>query len=77
DWFSLASRNLDSAESKNKKLISGKIISSLFLGSRVEYKIQTEQTENQILTVDLASINPKIETGANVTLEILRQIEIG
>ncbi|MCI6798961.1 MAG: ABC transporter ATP-binding protein [Spirochaetia bacterium] len=77
DWLTVNEGILNSAESKNKKLISGKIISSSFLGSRVEYKIQTEQTENQILTVDLASINPKIETGANVTLEILRQIEIG
>lgn len=77
DWLTVNEGILNSAESKNKKLISGKIISSSFLGSRVEYKIQTEQTENQILTVDLASINPKIETGANVTLEILCQIEIG
>lgn len=77
DWLTVNEGILNSAESKSKKLISGKIISSSFLGSRVEYKIQTEQTENQILTVDLASINPKIETGANVTLEILRQIEIG
>ena len=77
DWLTVNEGILNSAESKNKKLISGKIISSSFLGSRVEYKIQTEQTENQILTADLASINPKIETGANVTLEILRQIEIG
>lgn len=77
DWLTVNEGILNSAESKNKKFISGKIISSSFLGSRVEYKIQTEQTENQILTVDLASINPKIETGANVTLEILRQIEIG
>ena len=74
DWLTVNEGILNSAESKNKKLISGKIISSSFLGSRVEYKIQTE---NQILTADLASINPKIETGANVTLEILRQIEIG
>lgn len=77
DWLTVNEGILNSAESKSKKLISGKIISSSFLGSRVEYKIQTEQTENQILTADLASINPKIETGANVTLEILRQIEIG
>ncbi len=77
DWLTVNEGILNSAESKNKKLISGKIISSSFLGSRVKYKIQTEQTENQILTADLASINPKIETGANVTLEILRQIEIG
>ena len=77
DWLTVNEGILNSAESKNKKLISGNIISSSFLGSRVEYKIQTEQTENQILTADLASINPKIETGANVTLEILRQIEIG
>ncbi len=77
DWLTVNEGILNSTESKSKKLISGKIISSSFLGSRVEYKIQTEQTENQILTVDLASINPKIETGANVTLEILRQIEIG
>lgn len=73
DWFSLASRTLDSAENKNKKLISGKIISSSFLGNRIEYKVQTE---SQILTVDSSSINPKIKTGENVTLEILRQIEI-
>ena len=77
DWLTVNEGILNSTESKSKKLISGKIISSSFLGSRVEYKIQTEQTENQILTADLASINPKIETGANVTLEILRQIEIG
>lgn len=77
DWLTVNEGILNSTESKNKKLISGKIISSSFLGSRVKYKIQTEQTENQILTADLASINPKIETGANVTLEILRQIEIG
>ena len=77
DWLTVNEGILNSAESKNKKLISGNIISSSYLGSRVEYKIQTEQTENQILTADLASINPKIETGANVTLEILRQIEIG
>ncbi|MGN0730908.1 MAG: ABC transporter ATP-binding protein [Treponema sp.] len=73
DWLTVNEGILNSTESKNKKLISGKIISSSFLGSRVEYKVQTE---NQILTADLASINPKIETGANVTLEILHQIEI-
>ncbi|MDY4210919.1 MAG: ABC transporter ATP-binding protein, partial [Treponema sp.] len=45
DWLTVNEGILNSAESKNKKLISGKIISSSFLGSRVEYKIQTEQTE--------------------------------
>ncbi|MGN0730228.1 ABC transporter ATP-binding protein [Treponema sp.] len=76
DWLTLIPETLNSEEHKNKKLLSGKIISSSFLGSRVEYKIQTEQTESQILTAELSSINPKIETGTNVTLEILRQVEI-
>ena len=73
DWFSLASRNLDSAESKNKKLISGKIISSSFLGSRVEYKVQTE---SQILTVDFESIEKRLEIFQTVTLCILKMVEI-
>ena len=73
DWFSLASRNLDSAESKNKKLISGKIISSSFLGSRIEYKVQTE---SQILTVDFESIEKRLEIFQTVTLCILKMVEI-
>lgn len=73
DWFSLASRNLDSAESKNKKLISGKIISSLFLGSRVEYKVQTE---SQILTVNFESIEKRLEIFQTVSLCILKMVEI-
>ena len=73
DWFSLASRNLDSAESKNKKLISGKIISSSFLGSRIEYKVQTE---SQILTVDFESIEKRLEIFQTVSLCILKMVEI-
>ena len=73
DWFSLASRTLDSAESKNKKLISGKIISSSFLGSRVEYKVQTE---SQILTVDFESIEKRLEIFQTVSLCILKMVEI-
>ena len=73
DWFSRASRNLDSAESKNKKLISGKIISSSFLGSRIEYKVQTE---SQILTVDFESIEKRLEIFQTVTLCILKMVEI-
>ena len=73
DWFSLASRTLDSAESKNKKLISGKIISSSFLGSRVEYKVQTE---SQILTVNFESIEKRLEIFQTVTLCILKMVEI-
>lgn len=73
DWFSLASRTLDSAESKNKKLISGKIISSSFLGSRIEYKVQTE---SQILTVDFESIEKRLEIFQTVTLCILKMVEI-
>ena len=73
DWFSLASRTLDSAESKNKKLISGKIISSSFLGSRVEYKVQTE---SQILTVDFESIEKRLEIFQTVSLCILQMVEI-
>ena len=73
DWFSLASRTLDSAESKNKKLISGKIISSSFLGSRVEYKVQTE---SQILTVNFESIEKRPEIFQTVTLCILKMVEI-
>ena len=73
DWFSLASRNLDSAESKNKKLISGKIISSSFLGSRVEYKVQTE---SQILTVNFESIEKRLEIFQTVSLCILKMVEI-
>ena len=71
DWFSLASRTLDSAE--NKKLISGKIISSSFLGSRVEYKVQTE---SQILTVYFESIEKRLEIFQTVTLCILKMVEI-
>ncbi|MCI5472961.1 MAG: ABC transporter ATP-binding protein [Spirochaetia bacterium] len=73
DWFSLASRTLDSAESKNKKLISGKIISSSFLGSRIEYKVQTE---SQILTVNFESIEKRLEIFQTVTLCILKMVEI-
>ena len=73
DWFSLVSRTLDSAESKNKKLISGKIISSSFLGSRIEYKVQTE---SQILTVDFESIEKRLEIFQTVTLCILKMVEI-
>ena len=73
DWFSLASRTLDSAESKNKKLISGKIISSSFLGSRVEYKVQTE---SQILTVNFESIEKRLEIFQTVSLCILKMVEI-
>ena len=73
DWFSLASRTLDSAESKNKKLISGKIISSSFLGSRVEYKVQTE---SQILTVYFESIEKRLEIFQTVSLCILKMVEI-
>ena len=71
DWFSLASRTLDSAE--NKKLISGKIISSSFLGSRIEYKVQTE---SQILTVDFESIEKRLEIFQTVSLCILKMVEI-
>ncbi len=71
DWFSLASRTLDSAE--NKKLISGKIISSSFLGSRVEYKVQTE---SQILTVNFESIEKRLEIFQTVSLCILKMVEI-
>ena len=71
DWFSLASRNLDSAE--NKKLISGKIISSSFLGSRIEYKVQTE---SQILTVNFESIEKRLEIFQTVSLCILKMVEI-
>ena len=71
DWFSLASRNLDSAE--NKKLISGKIISSSFLGSRIEYKVQTE---SQILTVSFESIEKRLEIFQTVSLCILKMVEI-
>ena len=73
DWFSLASRTLDSAESKNKKLISGKIISSSFLGSRIEYKVQPE---SQILTVNFESIEKRLEIFQTVTLCILKMVEI-
>ena len=73
DWFSLASRNLDSAESKNKKLISGKIIFSSFLGSRIEYKVQTE---SQILTVNFESIEKRLEIFQTVSLCILKMVEI-
>ena len=73
DWFSLASRTLDSAESKNKKLISGKIIFSSFLGSRIEYKVQTE---SQILTVNFESIEKRLEIFQTVTLCILKMVEI-
>lgn len=73
DWFSLASRTLDSAESKNKKMISGKIISSSFLGSRIEYKVQTE---SQILTVNFESIEKRLEIFQTVTLCILKMVEI-
>lgn len=73
DWFSLASRTLDSAESKNKKLISGKIISSSFLGSRIEYKVQTE---SQILTVNFESIEKRLEIFQTVSLCILKMVEI-
>ena len=73
DWFSLASRTLDSAESKNKKLISGKIISSSFLGSRIEYKVQTE---SQILTVSFESIEKRLEIFQTVSLCILKMVEI-
>ena len=73
DWFSLVSRTLDSAESKNKKLISGKIISSSFLGSRVEYKVQTE---SQILTVNFESIEKRLEIFQTVSLCILKMVEI-
>ena len=71
DWFSLASRTLDSAE--NKKLISGKIISSSFLGSRIEYKVQTE---SQILTVNFESIEKRLEIFQTVSLCILKMVEI-
>ena len=73
DWFSLASRTLDSAESKNKKLISGKIIFSSFLGSRIEYKVQTE---SQILTVNFESIEKRLEIFQTVSLCILKMVEI-
>ena len=73
DWFSLVSRTLDSAESKNKKLISGKIISSSFLGSRIEYKVQTE---SQILTVNFESIEKRLEIFQTVSLCILKMVEI-
>ena len=73
DWFSLDSRTLDSAESKNKKLISGKIISSSFLGSRIEYKVQTE---SQILTVNFESIEKRLEIFQTVSLCILKMVEI-
>ena len=73
DWFSLASRTLDSAEKKKKKLISGKIISSSFLGSRIEYKVQTE---SQILTVNFESIEKRLEIFQTVSLCILKMVEI-
>lgn len=73
DWLSVNEGILNSAESKNKKLISGKIISSSFLGSRVEYKVQTE---NQILTVDSESIGERLEISQPVSLRILKMVEI-
>lgn len=73
DWLTVNEGILNSTESKNKKLISGKIISSSFLGSRVEYKIQTE---NQILTVDSESIGERLEISQPVSLRILKMVEI-
>ena len=73
DWLTVNEGILNSAESKNKKLISGKIISSSFLGSRVEYKVQTE---NQILTVDSESIGERLEISQPVSLRILKMVEI-
>ena len=73
DWLTVNEGILNSTESKNKKLISGKIISSSFLGSRVEYKVQTE---NQILTVDSESIGERLEIFQTVSLCILKMVEI-
>ena len=73
DWLTVNEGILNSTESKNKKLISGKIISSSFLGSRVEYKVQTE---NQILTVDSESIGERLEISQPVSLRILKVVEI-
>ena len=73
DWLTVNEGILNSTESKNKKLISGKIISSSFLGSRVEYKVQTE---NQILTVDSESIGERLEISQPVSLRILKMVEI-
>ncbi len=63
DWFAITGNGS----------VNGRIISSSFLGSRIEYKVQTE---NQILTVDSSSINRKIEIGENLCLEILRKVEV-
>ena len=73
DWLTVNEGILNSAESKNKKLISGKIISSSFLGSRVEYKVQTE---SQILTVNFESIEKRLEIFQTVSLCILKMVEI-
>lgn len=73
DWLTVNEGILNSTESKNEKLISGKIISSSFLGSRVEYKVQTE---NQILTVDSESIGERLEISQPVSLRILKMVEI-
>lgn len=73
DWLTVNEGILNSAESKNKKLISGKIISSSFLGSRIEYKVQTE---SQILTVNFESIEKRLEIFQTVTLCILKMVEI-
>lgn len=73
DWLTVNEGILNSAESKNKKLISGKIISSSFLGSRIEYKVQTE---SQILTVNFESIEKRLEIFQTVSLCILKMVEI-
>lgn len=73
DWLTVNEGILNSTESKNKKLISGKIISSSFLGSRIEYKVQTE---SQILTVNFESIEKRLEIFQTVSLCILKMVEI-
>lgn len=71
EWFEIVpKKNIDS---DNKfEFLNGKIISSNFLGNRIEYKIQIS---DKIVKVDSNSLN-KIENGKDVVLKILNKVEI-
>lgn len=76
EWFEIIQKKNIDAENKFD-FLCGKIISSNFLGNRIEYKIQIsdKKSEEKIVKVDSNSLN-KIENGKDVVLKILNKVEI-
>lgn len=79
DWIEISGsepQNSDSAvcsADDGEFTLPGKIVSLSFLGSRVEYKVETCA---QIVTVDAHSICKRYDAGQAVSLKILKRLEL-